>query len=69
MGRGGRERDILGNSKLTDCHEAAGYVKGLVVGKRVSVGVRVTVGIGIRVRIRVGVGVRYGVGERVENMG
>ncbi len=44
MGRGGRERDILGNSKLTVCHEAAGYVKGLVVGKRVSVGVRVTVG-------------------------
>ena len=33
MGRGGRERDILGNSKLTGCHEAVGYVKGLVVGK------------------------------------
>ena len=46
MGRGGRERDILGNSKLTFCHEAAGYVKGLVVGKRVSVGVRVRVGVG-----------------------
>ena len=43
MERGGRERDILGNSKLTVCHEAAGYVKGLVVGKRVSV--RVTVGV------------------------
>ena len=28
MGKGGRERDILGNSKLTDCHEEAGYVKG-----------------------------------------
>ena len=47
MGRGGRERDILGNSKLTVCHDAAGYVKGLVVGKRVSVGVRVTVGVGV----------------------
>ena len=33
MGRGGRERDILGNLKLTGCHEAVGYVKGLVVGK------------------------------------
>ena len=60
MGRGGRECDILGNSKLTDCHEAAGYVKGLVVGKRVSVGVRVRVGVGIRVRIGVGVGDRIG---------
>ena len=57
MGRGGREQDILGNSKLTDCNEAAGYVKGLVVGKRVSVRIRVTVGVGIRVRIRVGGGV------------
>ena len=61
MGRGGRERDILGNSKLTGCHEAAGYVKGLVVGKRVSVGVRVRVGVGIRVGI--------GVGDRVGNRG
>ena len=45
-----RERDILINSKLTGhCHEAAGYVEGLVVGKRVSVGVRVRIGVGIGV--------------------
>ena len=69
MGRGGRERDILGNSKLTDCHEAAGYVKGLVVGKRVSVGVRVRVGVGIRVRIGVGVWFRVGDRDRVGNRG
>ena len=59
MGRGGRERDILGNSKLTDCHEEAGYVKGLVVGKRISVGVRV------RIIIRVGVWFWFGVAARV----
>ena len=39
MGSGGREQDILGNSKLTFvCHEEAGFVEGLVVGNRVSVG-------------------------------
>ena len=59
MGRGGRERDILGNSNLTGCHEAAGYVKGLVVGKRISVGVRV------RIIIRVGVWFWFGVAARV----
>ena len=60
MGIGGRERDILGNSKLTlFCHEEAGYVKGLVVGKRVSVGVRV------RIIIRVGVWFWFGVAARV----
>ena len=69
MGRGGRERDRLGNSKLTVCHEAAGYVKGLVVRKRVSNGVWVMVGVGIRVWIRVGVGVWFRVGDRVENRG
>ena len=69
MGRGGRERDILGNSKLTACHEAAGYVKGLVVGKRVSVGVRVRVGVGIRLRIGGGVGDWVGVKDRMGNRG
>ena len=64
MGRGGRERDILGNSKLTVCHEAAEYVKGLVVGKRVSVRVRVRVRVGV-VMIGVRVGVWYGVMVRV----
>ena len=59
MGRGGRERDILGNSKLTFYHEAAGYVKGLVVAKRVSVGVRV------RIIIKVGVWFWFGVAVRV----
>ena len=64
MGRGGRERDILGNAKLTPCHEAAGYVKGLVVGKRVSVGVRVR--IIIRVGVWFGLGLRLGLGKRGE---
>ena len=63
MGRGGRERNILGNSKLTYCHEAAGYVKGLVVGKKVGVGVWVRVRVGIRVRIGVSVEVWLGVGS------
>ena len=57
MGRGGRKRDILGNSKLTSCHEEAGYVKGLVVAKRVCVGVRVSMGVGVGVRFGVTVGV------------
>ena len=67
MERGGRERDIFGNSKLTVCNGAAGYVKGLVVGKRVSVGVRVRVGVGIRLMVRIEVGVWFVVGDRVGN--
>ena len=59
IGRGGGERDILENSKLTGCHEAAGYVEGLVVGKRFSVGVRV------RIIIRVEVWFWFGVAARV----
>ena len=49
IGRCGRERDILGNAKLTCCHEAAGYVEGLVVGNRVSFGVGVRIGVGVGV--------------------
>ena len=49
MGRGGRERNILGNSKLTiRCNKKAGYVKRVSVGW---MGVQrcVVDGVGIRI--------------------